>query len=153
MPLGFPDRPQGGERHSGPRQTLPRQPTQSKLSRWAWEYEEILLQNVQITTSLLVRVMIGKVEDLERLVAIFRIVPVIQNNPDWRCRTWCANALAAVAADGKAVGTSVLDWEHVEEAARWYAGQKTAEGRFSDSSLSLKPRPTWDLLQNKELIP
>ena len=69
-----------------------------------WQYEEVQLQNIQNTNSLLVRVMIGKVEDLARLITILRSIPVIQNDPGWRCRTWCANALAAIAADGKAVG-------------------------------------------------
>jgi hypothetical protein len=111
------------------------------------------LQNVQNTNTLLVRVMIGKVEDLARLITILRSIPVIQNDPGWRCRTWCANALAAIAADGKAVGTSVLDWLRVEQAARWYAGQKTAEGRFATLALLLRPKPTWDLLENKEIMP
>jgi hypothetical protein len=42
------------------------------------------LQNVQNTTSLLVRVMIGKVENLERLITILRDIPVIQDDPSWR---------------------------------------------------------------------
>ena len=46
-----------------------------------WQYEEVQLQNVQNTTSLLVRVMIGKVENLERLITILRSIPVIQNDP------------------------------------------------------------------------
>jgi hypothetical protein len=118
-----------------------------------WEYEEIQLQNVQNTTTLLVRVMVGKIEDLTRLITILRRIPVVQNDPGWRCRTWCANALAAIAADGKAVGTSVLDWQQIEQAARWYTGQKTAEGRFATSVLLARPKPTWDLLANKEIIP
>ena len=79
-----------------------------------WQYEEVQLQNVQNTTSLLIRIMIGKIENLARLITILRSIPVIQNDPSWRCRTWCANALAAIAADGKAVGTSVLDSEQLE---------------------------------------
>jgi hypothetical protein len=42
------------------------------------------LQNVQNTTSLLVRVMIGKVENLERLITILRSIPVIQDDLSWR---------------------------------------------------------------------
>lgn len=117
-----------------------------------WQYEEVQLRNVQNTASLLVRVKIGKVENLARLSTILRSIPVIQNDPGWRCRTWCANALAAIAADGKAVGTSVLDWQQIEQAARWYAGQKTAQGRFATSALLTRPKPTWDLLENKEMI-
>ena len=118
-----------------------------------WQYEEVQLHNVQNTNSLLIRVMIGKIEDLARLLTILRSVPIIQNDPGWRCRTWCADALAAIAADGKAVGTSELDWQRVEQIARWYAGQKTAQGRFATSALLIRPKPTWDLLGNKEMIP
>jgi hypothetical protein len=108
------------------------------------------VQNVQNATSLLVRVMIGKIENLARLITILRSIPVIQDDPGWRCRTWCANALAAIAADGKAVGTSVLDRQQIEQAARWYAGQKSAQGRFATSALLIRPKPTWDLLEKKK---
>ena len=97
--------------------------------------------------------MIGKVKNLAGLITILQSIPVIQNDPGWRCRTCCANALAAIAADGKAVGTSVLDWQQIEQAARWYAGQKTAQGRFTTSALLMRPKPTWDLLENKAMIP
>jgi len=118
-----------------------------------WQYEETELQNVQNTNTLLIRVMIGKVENLERLLGIFRSIPVVQNDPGWRCRSWCANALAAIAKDGKAVGTSVLDWQRIELAARRYVGEKSAQGRFATSELLLRPKPTWNLLENKEIIP
>ena len=118
-----------------------------------WAYEEADLKDVKNTTNLLARVMIGKVESLERLLGIFRRIPVIQNDPGWRCRSWCANALAAIAEDSKAVGTSVLDWHRIEEAARRYVGEKTAQGRFATSALLLQPKPTWDLLVNREIFP
>ena len=118
-----------------------------------WEYEEAELPNVQNTNSLLVRVMIGKIENLARLTAILRSIPVIQNDPGWRCRTWCANALAAIAADGGALGTSVLNWQQIEQFARSYAGRKTAQGRFATSGLLIGPKPTWNLLENNEMLP
>lgn len=74
-----------------------------------WQYEETQLRNVQNTTSLLVRVLTGKVEDLKRLIDVLRGIPVIQNDPGWRSRTWCANALAAIVADRQAMETSILD--------------------------------------------
>ncbi|KIV97164.1 hypothetical protein PV10_00946 [Exophiala mesophila] len=69
-----------------------------------WHYAELELPNVQNTNTLLVRVIIAKVENLQRLLTILRGIPVIQNDPNWRCHSWCANALAAIAADGTAVG-------------------------------------------------
>ena len=117
-----------------------------------WVYEELQLQNVQNTNTLLVRVIIGKVENLNRLLEIFRSVSVVQNDPGWRCRSWCADALAAIANDGEALGTSVLHWQRIEQAARRYVGEKTAQGRFATSALLLRPKSTWDLSENKEIV-
>jgi hypothetical protein len=118
-----------------------------------WVYEELELRNVRTTDNLLVRVLIGKVADLERLENVFRSVPVVQNDPNWRCRTWTRHAVEALAADGKAMGTSVLDWQKIEDTAKWYAGEKADAGRFRDADLIRMPKPTWDMLKNKETVP
>jgi hypothetical protein len=73
-----------------------------------WQYEETHLGNVQSTVNLLARFLIAKIEDEELLIAIFRNVRVVQNDPNWRCRTWVAHVLRDLARDGKAVGTSEL---------------------------------------------
>lgn len=115
-------------------------------------YEELDLRNVRTTDNLLVRVLIGKVADLERLENIFRSVPLVQNDPRWRCRTWTRHAVEALAADGRAMGTSVLDWQKIEDTAKWYAGEKADAGRFRDVDLIRMPKPTWDMLENKEIV-
>ena len=74
-----------------------------------WIYDKIPVDNVRMTAQLLARILIAKVEDLDRLHAILESVPVIQGDPTWRCRSWIADALEAIAKDGKAVGTSELD--------------------------------------------
>lgn len=117
-----------------------------------WKYEEVELDNVRSTNSLLARILIAKVEDLSRRVAILRSVPVVQNDTNWRCRTWIANALSALARDGKAVGTSQLDWEKIEATARQYVAQKAAAGRYQRVEDLLKPKPTWDMLEDKEVV-
>lgn len=118
-----------------------------------WVYEEVPLANVRSTVNLLVRVLIAKVEDEKRLVEIFRNIPVVQNDPEWRCRTWLANALDAIKADGKAVGTSELDWSKIEKVAREYVATKVASGRY-ERGVDLKlPKPTWDMLAEKEIVP
>ena len=114
--------------------------------------KRVELQNVQGTNTLLVRVVIGKITNLRRLLQTLRSVPVVQNDPGWRCRSWCADALAALARDGQALGTSVLDWQRIEEIARRYVREKTTQGRFNNSALLLRPKPTWDLLENKEVV-
>ena len=67
-----------------------------------------------------------------------RSIPVVQKDPGWRCRSWRANALAAMAKDGKAVGTSVLDWQRIEQMARRYVGEKTARGTICHHSVPIK---------------
>ncbi|KAI5850815.1 hypothetical protein GGS23DRAFT_91139 [Durotheca rogersii] len=118
-----------------------------------WVYEEVELPDVRNTNNLLVRVLVAKIIDEERLANIFREVPVVQDDPDWRGRTWVANALRALREDGRAVGRAVLDWGEIETVARQYAGEKTEGGRFRDVTLTDLPRPTWDMLEGREIVP
>lgn len=117
-----------------------------------WQFEEAQVQNMRNPDNLLVRILIAKVKDEARLAEIFRNVPVVQDDPSWRCRTWVRNALEAINQDGRAVGTSILDWGQIETVARQYAGDKTEAGRFRDSSLLQQPKPTWDMLQERETV-
>jgi len=118
-----------------------------------WCYEEVSLVNVQSTNSLLARITIAKVEDEAQLVKILRSTPVVQNDPNWRCRSWVVDVLDRLAADGKAVGTAQLDWSRVEALAREYVAQKTAAGRYNTAEDMLLPKPTWDMLESKEMVP
>lgn len=115
-----------------------------------WQYEKANLTNVRMTNNLLARIAIAKIEDVERLDAILKNVPVVQNDSNWRCRTWIASALAEIEKDGKVVGTAVLDWNKIEKTARRYVAQKTAAGRYLDVKEIEKSRPTWSMLEDKE---
>ncbi|KHN95595.1 uncharacterized protein MAM_06652 [Metarhizium album ARSEF 1941] len=117
-----------------------------------WVYEETELRDVRSTNNLLVRILVAKVLDEELLADIFRAVLIVQNDPNWRCRTWVANAVVAAKQNGRAVGRGVLDWGEIERVARWFASEKAAAGRFKDVASALKPKPTWDMLQNKETL-
>ncbi|OJD12694.1 hypothetical protein AJ78_06745 [Emergomyces pasteurianus Ep9510] len=117
-----------------------------------WVYEELPVRDVRTTNSLLARVLIGKVENDARLKNTFRGVPVIQNDPNWRCRTWVTNAVAAIARDGKSVGTAELDWDKIEATARQYVSSKSAAGRYQNAVDFLGPKPTWDMLENREIV-
>ncbi len=116
-------------------------------------YEEVLLGNVKNTHNLLGRILIAKVEDEERLMKILRETPVIQGDPNWRCRSWVANVLKMTAADGKAVGTCTLEWSKIEHLAREYIGSKSAAGRYNDVALLAGPKPMWDMISQKEVFP
>ncbi|KAH9885939.1 hypothetical protein F4778DRAFT_492355 [Xylariomycetidae sp. FL2044] len=118
-----------------------------------WMYEEKPLDNVRNTHNLLGRMLVAKITDEQRLIQIMRSTPVTQNDPNWRCRTWMADVLANLAADGRAVGTSQLSWAEIESQARDYIGRKTAAGRYATSELLQKPKPTWDMLEGRETVP
>ncbi|RMD39815.1 hypothetical protein DV735_g5331, partial [Chaetothyriales sp. CBS 134920] len=124
-----------------------------KNSPLGWTYEEIPLANVRSTNSLLARILIAKIKDEQRLIALFRRLPVVQGDPNWRCRTWVASALAEIARDGMCVGTAELDWPKIEAASRQYVANKTASGRYGFDADMTKPKPTWDMVENKEIVP
>ncbi len=58
-----------------------------------------------------------------------------------------------ILADGKAVGTSTLDWGKIESFARDYVGAKAAAGRYNDVALLADPKPMWDMISQKEIFP
>jgi len=117
-----------------------------------WVYEELALDNVRSTASLLVRIVIAKVEDETRLIQILRQNPIVQNDDNWRCRTWVAQALKAMERDSTCVGTAVLDWSKIEAKAREYTAAKASAGRFASGDM-LAPKPTWDMLEDREVVP
>lgn len=73
---------------------------------------------------LLFRVIVGKVEQRERLKEILRSFPIRQGQPGWNCVGWIKEALEKIRADGRVVVTSVLDWETVDKEAMAYCQRK-----------------------------
>ncbi|KAH7360185.1 hypothetical protein BKA65DRAFT_448361 [Rhexocercosporidium sp. MPI-PUGE-AT-0058] len=118
-----------------------------------WVYEEKGVSDVRATNTLLARIVIAKVEDEKRLINLLRNLPIVNGDPDWRCRSWLAQALVEIARDGKCVGTSELDWRKIEVFAREYVAKKTAAGRYERAEDVSKPKPTYDLLERKEAVP
>ncbi|KAF2743786.1 hypothetical protein M011DRAFT_212600 [Sporormia fimetaria CBS 119925] len=142
---------------SGPKsetkETVPGYKFHVKNSPLGWTFEEVQVEDVRNTNPLLIRVMIAKIQDEERLTALLRRVPVVQNDPNWRCRSWIADALSEIAKDGSCVGTAELNWEKIEAFARKYVREKTANGRFKSAEDLVGSKPTWDLLEDKETVP
>ncbi|KAH6640647.1 hypothetical protein F5144DRAFT_526365 [Chaetomium tenue] len=118
-----------------------------------WVYEDRPLIDVQSTTTLLARILIAKIEDEERLISILENTPVVQGDPNWRCRTWVHTVLENIRKDGKAIGTSNLNWAQIEPLARQYVAGKTDSGRYGVNQDMSKPKSTWDLLEDRELVP
>ena len=117
--------------------------------QWVLESQETSLQ---ATNMILVRIMIGKVQNPTRLDSIFRQVPVRGDTPYWNCVEWLKEALVLTARDGKALGSSVVAWDSVRGAAMEYCNRKKDEGRFQ---VRLDPQrvPTYDLLEHREVTP
>jgi hypothetical protein len=118
-----------------------------------WQYEE---RDIPIapTGMLLVRVMIGKVADQTRLVTQLRNTPVRQGQPGWNCVSWVQEALERLRADGKAMGTSVLDWRAVRDGAMTYCQQKKDAHRFDgQQTFDMTKVATYDLVERKETVP
>jgi hypothetical protein len=65
------------------------------------------------------------------------------------------NAIAALETDGRCLGTRIPDWTKVEQAARDYVQSKKDIGRFrtSEEAWDTELAPTFDLLENVEIIP
>lgn len=58
-----------------------------------------------------------------------------------------------MAKGDKAVGTAQLDWDQIEALARNYVAKKTAAGRYASATDLGEPKPTWDILEEREIVP
>ncbi|RAL17364.1 uncharacterized protein BO97DRAFT_409809 [Aspergillus homomorphus CBS 101889] len=83
-----------------------------------------------MTSMLLVRVMIAKIENRARLAEILRRTPIRQGQAGWNCVSWVKEALERLTAKWKVLGTNVVEWETVRHAAMDYCQQKKNQHRF-----------------------
>ena len=121
--------------------------------RSEWAYEERTI-SIKSSNMLLVRILIGKVTDLDRTVNILRSTPIRQNLATWNCVTWVQEALEALRADPKALGTSVVEWQKVRNAAMEYCQKKKDQHRFDgQGNFDMSKAATYDLIEGKETIP
>ena len=119
-------------------------------SEWDFEERECPLTP---TNMLLVRVVVGKIIDGNRLAEILRNTPVREDQPGWNCVAWVKEALESLANDSKALGTSVTEWDKVRNAAMEYCQQKKDQHRFNAwSNFDMGKTPTYDMLELKETI-
>jgi len=102
---------------------------------------------------LLVRIVIGKVRNKNRLWPIFRRTPLRPHEEGWNSVAWAKEAFEDAVADTMAIGTCVENWEAVRDKAMWYVEKKKAAHRFDgQAQYDLTKVPTWDMLRNKELV-
>ncbi|RAH67819.1 uncharacterized protein BO66DRAFT_456579 [Aspergillus aculeatinus CBS 121060] len=101
---------------------------------------------------LLVRIAIAKILDQGRAVGILRSTAIRQNAPEWNCVSWVQEALGALNADSRALGTRILDWERVRDAAMEYCQRKKDQHRFDGKGdFDMGAVPTYDLMVGREL--
>jgi hypothetical protein len=118
-----------------------------------WVFEE-LSASMMTTKMILVRIMIAKIEDMDRLAQLLRQIPIRQGEPGWNCVLWVKEALSELEKSRKIIGTSVIEWKAVRDAAMAYCQQKRDQHRFDGrGDFDTSRVSTFDLIQKKETIP
>lgn len=112
------------------------------------------------TTMILVRIMIGKIKNRDRLLSILRNTPIRAYEPRpayeiWNCVAWVKEALLLIQRDGEAVGSSVLDWAFVRYTAMWYVKwftEKMKSDHLNGRGVEYERSnvATWDLMARQE---
>jgi hypothetical protein len=116
---------------------------------WVYEDREISLLP---TSAILVRIMIGKIGDGERLRRAFARTPIRAGDEGWNCVSWVQEALSFAASDGKALASCHTDWTYVKDTAMWYIAKKTAEHRFDgQAQFDQSKVATWDAMDGEEV--
>ena len=67
--------------------------------------------------------------------------------------TWVRDALARLAADEGALGTSAVQWQNLRDLAMEYCQAKQDARRWDGTGeFDMKKVPTYDLLEGREII-
>lgn len=69
------------------------------------------------TQMVLVRILIAKIEDIDRLAQLLRQIPIRQEQQGWNCVLWIKEALSELQTSANIMGTNVLEWKAVRSAA------------------------------------
>ncbi|RAH50669.1 uncharacterized protein BO95DRAFT_438449 [Aspergillus brunneoviolaceus CBS 621.78] len=86
---------------------------------------EFIFEESEVSPQMpLVRIAVAKILDQDRAVEILRSTATRQNAPEWNCVSWVQEALGALNVDSRALGTRILDWESVRDAAMEYCPRK-----------------------------
>jgi hypothetical protein len=122
-------------------------------NRLIWYYQKRSI-TLLATEQILVRILIGKIADLDRMADVVKSVPIKAGDRSWNCVTWAKEVIEALHVDGGALGTCVTDWNTIRDAAMKYVTEKLAKNRFTGEawrSGQQRP-PTYDLLRRKEVF-
>lgn len=121
----------------------------------SWEFQERTTSK-EATRMILVRIRVGKVASMERLSSVLRSTKIKATEPGWNCVAWVREALEGLKDDGKALGTSKIDWVSIRDTAMRYVEQEKSQHRFdgtaSSEDFSRTKVATWDCLEGKEVV-
>ncbi|KAK6431492.1 hypothetical protein LTR95_012346 [Oleoguttula sp. CCFEE 5521] len=110
-----------------------------------WVFEELSV-SMMPTQMILVRLVIAKVENVEKLAQA-------RSRGVWNCVSWVKEALFYIEASKNVIGTSVVEWEPVRNAAMTYCKQKKEQHRFDGKGKYDTSRvPTFHLTLEEETI-
>ncbi|KAL4948715.1 hypothetical protein BDW69DRAFT_203385 [Aspergillus filifer] len=117
-------------------------------SEWFWEGRECPLTP---TKMLLVRVLVSKIADRDRLAQILHAIPIRQNKRGWNCVAWVREALERLTADGTALCTRI-EWETVRKETMRFCQRKTDHYLFRrQMGLGMTKAVTYDLVRRREI--
>ncbi|PIB02342.1 hypothetical protein CB0940_00854 [Cercospora beticola] len=107
---------------------------------------------------IVVRLLLGKVLDKERLMDVLRGTRVKKHSDagGWNSVSWTKDVLDRLTREDGILGASVIEWETVRHSALWYIEEKTAQHRFDGKAIGTFDKtkvPTWDLVNDIELEP
>jgi hypothetical protein len=117
-----------------------------------WEFEEAPTTMLP-ARMIMIRILIAKIESRDRLARVLRQIPIRLGQQGWNCVGWIKKALSELQTSTDVIGTSVVEWEAVRNAARSYCQKKKDQHRFDGKgSFDTSRVPTFDLIQGTETI-
>jgi hypothetical protein len=117
-----------------------------------WKFERKPLQD-GATTKMLTGVIFAKIINKQQVEQILASVPMVQNDPNWTCRSWVNDAIAALEGSGAISGAPAGGFAPVEAEARTFTGEMVEQQRFTENGgpNDTRQRPLYDMLQGKQL--
>lgn len=118
-----------------------------------WFHYAIAMDDVRCSDTLLARILVGKIKRRNRLDQIINAMTPLENQPHHAAEAWMNAVLHALTMDRGVMGRSYLMWVQISAKAMEYVDEKTKSGRYEDLENQTHPRPTWDMLQDREIWP
>ncbi|GJN79565.1 hypothetical protein PLIIFM63780_003082 [Purpureocillium lilacinum] len=119
-----------------------------------WTFEELSLTSKDPVP--LVRIVVGKLNKhkLMRLRKIFQSIPVFRpNKANWNSAHWVEYALRTAVRDKRVLGDCVCRWTEIRGTAMNYLAWKKSLRRYEATGPNDRFPPTYDKLDECELIP